>query len=269
MTEHATALARDGWALIGTDWRDPAAGLANLPDRSIDVTISDPPYSEHVHKKSRRGLTNYKERKGAAAREARVRDLGFDHLTAKEWADFAAQVARVTKRWALIFCDEEGVEGWRQDIKAAGMEYVRTGIWVKSGCAPQMTGDRPANGHECIVIAHQTGAKGRPIKKRWNGGGKRAVWTYPIVLSRGRDNQRVHTTQKPLGLMSELVELFSDEGEIVMDAYAGAGTTGVACRMAGRRFLGWERDPEVYPMANRRIAGKRAVLDEHQMELFG
>ena len=60
---------------------------------------------------------------------------------------------------------------------------------------PQLTGDRPACGHECLVIAHQT-RRGRPIRKRWNGGGKQGVYWHAIAPDQGR----CHPAQKPLGL---------------------------------------------------------------------
>ena len=75
-----------------------------------------------------------------------------------------------------------------------------------------------------------------------NRGGKDAVPT------------RIHATQKPLKLMRELVELFTEPGELVLDAFAGSGTTGVACKLLGRRFVGFEQDEEIYATAQRRIA---------------
>jgi DNA modification methylase len=69
--------------------------------------------------------------------------------------------------------------------------------------------------------------------------------------------------------MQELVDLFSEPEELVCDPYAGSGTTGVACRMLGRCFLGWEQDVAMAEIARRRIAGNRAVPIDGQMEMFG
>lgn len=246
---------------------DPALGMPAVPDRAIDVVITDPPYSPKVHRCSRRGLTDYKERKGDAARAARTRDLAFEPLTPKLRAGAAQQFARLARRWVLVFSDLEGVDAWRQDLEWAGLEYVRCGIWVKLGCTPQLTGDRPGNGCEAIVIAHQTSSRGKPIRKRWNGGGLPATWSHPIVLDRGHNGARVHTTQKPLGLMRDLVELFSDPGELVADAFTGSGTTGIACRLLGRRFLGFEMDAACARLAQRRIDGERGIELAQQLEL--
>jgi DNA modification methylase len=276
MTELAK-LQREQGTVVACDCLDTVYGLPSLGARSVDVILTDPPYGKKVHEASRRGLTNYKEKKGPDARAARVRHLGFNHLSLATLYGAAAQFARLARRWVLVFSDQEGVDEWKRALEDAGLEYVRTGIWVKIGCAPQMTGDRPAAGHECIVIAHQQSDRSKPIKKHWNGGGHHAVWRHaeepaiwecPIALDRGANGARVHTAQKPIELMRELVSLFSNEGEVVCDPFTGSGTTGVACRMTERRFFGYELDPAWAAVAERRLAGQRALPDPAQPELF-
>jgi tRNA G10 N-methylase Trm11 len=68
--------------------------------------------------------------------------------------------------------------------------------------------------------------------------------------------------------MRELVADFSEPGEFVCDPYAGSGTTGIACAQLGRRFLGWERDAAMAVLAQRRLAGLRAVPVPGQIEMF-
>ena len=70
----------------------------------------------------------------------------------------------------------------------------------------------------------------------------------------------LHTTQKPLDLLEALGADFTDPGELVLDPFAGSGTTGVACRRLGRRFIGWERDAKYAAIAEKRIAGTREQL---------
>jgi site-specific DNA-methyltransferase (adenine-specific) len=210
-------------------------GLATLPDKSVDHVITDPPYSEKVHTASRRGSMRPEPGKGDAA-FSRTRDLGFAHLTAEVRDGCAVQFARVVRRWVLVFCDVEGVDGWRRSLVSAGLEYVRTGAWIKEGGTPQFTGDRPAVGFEAIVIAHPPG------RKRWNGGGRQAVWSEPIVLNRGGDDPRFHTTQKPLPLLEALVRDFTDPGDLIADPFAGSGTTIVAAKRLGRSAVGWDSD---------------------------
>jgi DNA modification methylase len=224
------------------DCLDPTDGLASLADRSIDVVITDPPYSAYVHQKSSRGLT------ADAAKLSAHRDLGFEHLTDDVRAAAAAHMARLVRRWVLVFSDFESAHLWRDDLEAVGLEYVRTGIWHKGNATPQFTGDRPAVPGEAIVICHPRG------RKRWNGGGRQAWWPadfvpdelfifeHNTVLDRRHDGleARIHTTQKPRALMRELVRLFSDPGETILDPFAGVATTLRAAKDLDRKSIGWE-----------------------------
>jgi len=265
--------------LANGDWQlnlgDCIEGLRALDEDSVDVVITDPPYDEHTHNAGRRGATGYDERKRAAnprvsqrAEFNRVRELGFAPISQQQMAEVANQCARVARRWTVIFCTVEMIgdpdgSGWRGHLERAGLQYIRTCVWHKIGATPQFTGDRPAQAVEAIVVAH------RPGRKRWNGGGKHGYYAHPIVLNRGGENERLHTTQKPLSLMQELVADFSEPDDLVLDPFAGSGTTGVACRMLGRRFLGFELNAEYHAIATRRLCGDEAKPKTHQPSLFG
>ncbi len=67
-----------------------------------------------------------------------------------------------------------------------------------------------------------------------------------------------HPTQKPLALMTWLVKLVAREGELVLDPFAGSGTTVVACVQTGRRFIGIEQDAAYHAIAQKRIAAAQA-----------
>lgn len=74
--------------------------------------------------------------------------------------------------------------------------------------------------------------------------------------------------------MLELVSLFTDPGEIVLDAFAGSGTTGVACLRLGRRFIGIEKDPKYAAVARERLRAESQGLSLRdaragQLPMFG
>jgi DNA modification methylase len=225
------------------DCLDPVSGLASLPDKSVDHVITDPPYSEWVHTQHMVG--------GGARRDgsARYKDLGFDALAPEAMEAAAGQFSRLAKRWIVVFCAAEMVGNWRDALAATALEHVRVGVWVKGGATPQFSGDRPAPGFESIEIAHPAG------RKAWNGGGRHAVWVADVP----RGN-RVHTTEKPIDLMEALVADFTDPGDLILDPFSGSGTTGVAAKRLGRRFLGWERDPKYHAIAERRIRDAREQM---------
>ena len=224
---------------------DCLEGMRALADKSVDVVITDPPYSEHTH-----GGFHLERYDGGPSRAA---GPGFEHLTAFP----AADIARIARRWALVFCDTRHVEQICVDLEAAAWRIARVAAWVKPNGAPQFSGDRPAQGYEPIICAHAPG------KMQWNGGGKRGVWSCDVEMT-----DRSHPTQKPLVLMRELVSLFSDPGELVLDPFAGSGSTGVACRQLGRRFLGWELNKTYWEIACRRLRGDEAKPRPEQPSLF-
>lgn len=218
----------------------------------VDHIITDPPYSQKVHAavRSSKLKEGHPKERGNWHRNV---DLGFVHLSPDLRALCGREFARLAKRWVLVFSDVEGAPGWWADLTGNGLDYVRTGFWHKPGATPQFSGDRPANAVEAITICHPKG------RKRWNGGGNFAFWSVPIVQNRG-DVQRVHTTQKPEPLMRALVEQFTDEGDLILDAFGGSGTTALAAKYLGRRCILIEEDEARAEVAAKRIASSPDTL---------
>lgn len=129
-------------------------------------------------------------------------------------------------------------------VTALGLDYVRACVWDKVDSAPQFTGDRPAAAAEAIVCAHQRG------KKRWNGGGARNVFRHAVNGERGA---KPHPSTKPEPLMRELVSLFTDPGETILDPFMGSGTTLVAAKRLGRKAIGIERELKYCQIAVERL----------------
>jgi len=204
---------------------DCLEGMAGLADLSVDHVITDPPYDEHTH-------GNAKSSKGDI-------QIDFAHVTSTA---FLAEIGRISRRWQIVFCALEQLGDYK---RAAGVQWVRSGLYVRTNGTPQLTGDRPAQAAEGIFIGHRSG------RKRWNGGGNRALWQGP------REMNGEHPTQKPLWLMEALILDFTEPGDLVCDPYMGSGTTGVAAIRLGRRFLGFERNERYYEMATRRISGTK------------
>jgi site-specific DNA-methyltransferase (adenine-specific) len=221
---------------------------------AVDHVITDPPYSRWTHEKQRTGSTlpdargsAISGRRSAAASLSRYRDLGFEAITPALAFWCAGQFAERVRRWVLVFTDAENQRMWQRACERAGLQHVRVGAWIKRGGTPQFTGDRPGTGFEAIQIAHPRG------RKRWNGGGRPGVWEQPIVLNRGGSDPRCHTTQKPVALMTELVRDFTDEGETILDPFAGSGTTGVAAKLNGRKAILIEREERYCAVAAKRL----------------
>ncbi len=226
---------------------------------NYDVLICDPPYSSTVHSKA----VSCTGSKGVLS-NARKRDLGFDHLSPMLREHICLHVAKA-RRWSVLFSDIESTHLLREGCVRAGAQYIRTLAWIRWSM-PQLSGDRPPSGREDLlfflgeetcedaILFHGTG-KGR---KRWNGPGNLTHLAHKCL----RGDQK-HRAEKPLDLMLDLVDWFSEPGETVFDPCAGSGTTGLACRILGRNFVGLEVDPIWADKANKRL---KVPLSERDQE---
>jgi len=79
------------------------------------------------------------------------------------------------------------------------------------------------------------------------------------------NNKRFHPNQKPVALLEYLIKTYSNEGEVVLDATMGSGSTGVACINTNREFIGYEIDPEYYEAAKKRMI---KACDDKAQELW-
>jgi DNA modification methylase len=198
----------------------------------VDHVITDPPFSGYTHVNAK---SNRDKGHGNAA-------IDFAAI------DFAAidailrMLGPKCRRWFV------GTLDWRHIAQIElctpePWEFVRFGVWVKTNPMPQISADRPANGWDGICYLHNTGAK-----KRWNGGGTHGNYIGPVVTN------GLHPTGKPEPFIERLVELHTDDGELILDPFAGSGTTGVVAKRMGRRAILVERDEKYCEVAARRLS---------------
>lgn len=244
------------WCVIHADNSDV---LPTIPDKSITHIITDPPYEAEAHRKGRmvRGIVDGRHV---------VADLDFAKMDEGARVFCASEFCRITGGWMLVFCQFEGIHPWREAVSRFGARWIRAQVWVKPDACCQFTGDRPGSGAEAIsTFWNRTG------RSRWNGGGQKGVYTHYIGAF-GTKNP--HPTTKPIALMLELVKLFTDPGDIVLDPFCGSGTTGVACIRLGRRFIGVEKDAKYAAVAQERLEAEAQGLNLRdaragQLPMFG
>lgn len=210
---------------------------------AVDHVITDPPYEDELHK----AIGRIRRNDGRQM----IDELGFDGINAVR-AEVAGTIVAAATGLAIIFTLAEGVRAWRDVIQAAGGKWDTTLAWVKPDASPRFNGQGAARGFECAITAWcGTGYR------RWNGGGKRGIYTHCVNTNR----QGEHPTEKPLALMSELICDFTQIGEVVCDPFMGSGTTGLAAVKSGRRFIGIESNPRWFSLSCRRIAAALAEPD--------
>ena len=148
-------------------------------------------------------------------------------------------------------------------------------VWEKSRFANQMLAKKqPLKIHEDVIVfsvgspvyypqgiieCNKTTKQGSMVTDN-NGGGRRKTeylqthTNYPKTIQRfSSEGKTVHSTQKPVALMEDLIKTYTNEGETVMDFTCGSGTTGVACANTGRKFIGIELDLGYFNIALDRI----------------
>ena len=79
------------------------------------------------------------------------------------------------------------------------------------------------------------------------------------VFEYKKDGNGYHPTQKPVALLEDLIQTYSNEGDTVLDFTMGSGSTGVACINTGRDFIGIELDPTYFDIAQKRIQAAQAA----------
>lgn len=201
-------------------------------ERSVDLVLTDPPFSEDTHAGARTSPiseTDGRKKWKLGGNEPQAM-IDFDSLTAREISCIFDRLGYLARAWVVSSMD------WRHyaeldRLPPAFLRPVRFGIWDKPNGSPQFTGDRPGQGWECIGVFHRAG-----VRMAWNGGGHRAVWRCNKI------NDPFNPTAKPPELVSLLIELFSNPGDLVFDPFAGVGTTLLCARAMGRLAVGIERD---------------------------
>ena len=199
--------------------------LKDIPDESVDMILTDPPYGMNFQSSHRK--TKYEKIKG---------DSNLDWLD-----DFVDEIYRVSKPNTAhyVFCSFHHIDKFKQAIeKKFKVKNILT--WVKNNTSMgDLKGDF-APKTEFIIFFH----KGRKLIN-----GKRD----PNVLEFKKTRNELHPTQKPVDMTEYLIGKFSDEGDVILDPFMGSGTTGVACMNTNRDFIGMELDENYFNIAKERI----------------
>lgn len=245
----------ENWTLINSKWQ-------HCPPDEVDVVISDPPYNDRTSlgarsAKNKNVVSDISDSSSGISRHTITSFMG---IKPKEVGP--ALIER-SKGWVVLFCALEQLGEY--EIAVGVKRYIRSGFWRKTNPTPQFTGDRPAQWGEGIAYmgAHDRDLYGeamaimhRPGRKVWNAGGHPCYLEGPTTRSESGTDVRFHETQKPLWIMLELIERFTQPGDLVWDPYAGSCTTGVACIRLGRRFLGHEMQRQYAEQSAERLTAE-------------
>ena len=233
--------------------------LKTLPDESVDLVLTDPPY-------------------GTTAIEWDS-VLDFD----KMWVE----LERITKpKSNIILFASQPFSSLLITSKLDWFRYEL--IWNKNKCgSPGLAKKRPQKVHENILIfSKESGCiynpimeKGEPWKResknpegygtgvnthkygfgknKFMGGENKGIRYPKSILHASRNfsaQQTVHPTQKPTNVLNWLIMTYSNESDVVLDFTMGSGSTGVSAKLTGRKFIGIEKEKEYFDISEKRIS---------------
>lgn len=212
--------------------------MKNIPDGSIDLVVTDPPY-----KTTSRGSSGGTG--GILKEEINKRGKVFKHndIEFNEWLPELYRVLKDTGH-AYIMSNNKNLKNMLMEIENVGFNIYKTLIWAKNS---PITNMYYMDSHEYIIFCRKGKAK------RINNCGTKSV------LNVDNPRNKVHPTEKPVELMEVLVNNSSLDGEVVLDPFMGSGTTGVACKNLNRKFIGIELDENYFNIAKERIEKHEVV----------
>lgn len=218
-----------------------------MPDRSIDLLLTDPPY----------GISSRYTCESQVPR--RLRKDGTDFIMPRgyfgDWDEavdpheWTAVVLPKVAGWAVTFCAQAQIGTYCDIFTDFGLVAVGPMVWQKTNPVPFNHKYKPVNAWEAVVVGKRPGTP-------FNGEMVHNVF----VCKSPSPQQRIHPTQKPLPLVAEFVRLFSHTDDLVFDPFAGSATTVVAARQHGRRVVAYERDISLYAAAAQRVEAEADVL---------
>jgi adenine-specific DNA-methyltransferase len=194
--------------------------LRSMPTECIDLVVADPPY-----------LVRFKTLDGRRA---------YPNDDDPWWLEPTfREIYRVLKqhRFCVCFYGWSRAHYFLQAWRAVGFYPISHLVFIKR--YDSRVGFTRARHDAAFLLA-----KGRPARPR-NPICDVLPWTW--------EGNSLHPAQKPVSVLRPLIQSFSEQGDIVLDPFAGSGSTGIAARREGRRFVLIEKVLRYYRVAERRI----------------
>lgn len=206
--------------------------MKGIPSGSVDLVLTDPPYN--------------------ISKENNFSTMGRAGIDFGEWdkeADlftYIKDVKRVLHKDGsfIVFNDWKNLGDIAKYAESLGMVTKDVLRLEKSNPMPRNRDRRYITDYELAIWFTNTNAKW--VFNRNDPNYQRPKFVCPV-------DKGLHPTQKSLKLMTDLVNIHSNENQTVLDCFMGSGTTGVACVNTNRNFIGIEQDEGYFKVAQKRI----------------
>ncbi len=210
---------------------DCIEGLNQFPDNSIDLIIADPPY----------GISKKLNCKGKRLGTTAKLDFEFGEWDVfnKKWLEVAVHK---TKGWFISFCAKKDLGIYWNALEKDGFIAVDALVWQKPDPLPLNAKSRFLNAWEVAVVGKKPGGT-------WNSKYEHNILKFQAP----KGNNRIHPTQKPLELIKKIIELTTNQEDLVVDPFMGSGTTAAACKILKRNYVGFEINKDYCRQAIERV----------------
>jgi site-specific DNA-methyltransferase (adenine-specific) len=245
--------------------------MKQLPYDSVDLAIADPPYN--LSKGGKWKWDNSVRLTGFGGEWSKVM-AEWDDMPMAEYFKFTlawlAQIKRVVRLTGSLW-----IHGTYHNIgiinfalQLLDIEILNEIVWYKRNSFPNLSGRRMTASHETILWAHTGGAKNRKYYFAYDkskampcpedclkeqGKQMRTVWDIPNNKNREEIRFGKHPTQKPVRLLTRMLELSAREGDILLVPFAGSGSDCIAAKNLGIRYLAFENNLKYVEICNKRL----------------
>lgn len=215
--------------------------IKRIPDNSIDFILTDPPYNLGQHSTGNIPLP------GRSAMNNDVAEWDMIDFNPEEWADEFIRILKPTGN-LFIFTSYNQLGRWYNclDHRFDTSNFM---IWHKTNPAPKIFKAGFLNSCEMIFTCWNK-------KHTWNFISQAEMHNFiqsPICMSPERLKDPKHPAQKPVSILKKMIQIASNEDDIIFDPFMGVGSTGVAALELNRRFIGVELDESYFNAAKKRI----------------
>ena len=217
-----------------------------IPDNSLDLIITDPPY-----KVTARGGSGNSG--GMCKNDMFNKGKVFRHNEVKI-KDFMPELYRVLKEGShcYIMTNHVNLIEMLNTAKECGFHFIKSLIWDKGN---KIMGQCYMSQFEYILFFR----KGK--HKKINNCGTSDILSIPNKKTKDINGKNLHDTEKPVKLMQILIENSSQEGDIVGDPFFGIGAVPLACKQLNRKFIGSEIDETYFNITKQRIKNETFKRD--------
>jgi len=225
---------------------DALTFLSTIDTATVDLVHTDPPYI--ISRKTGFGSIGEKGVKRFGV------SMDFGHWDNEDVTEHETLMQSVITEYyrvlktggtCIIWYDLFKIESLKRYLETAGFKQVRFIEWVKTNPVPLNSKRNYLTGAREIALTAVKGGKPTFHSEYDNG-----IYSAPIHRDGGK---RIHPTQKPLGITTQLLEKHSNPGDTVLDSFCGSATTLCAAKRSDRNYLGCELEEKYYKLASKRL----------------